>query len=712
MKKTALHAIALLAGVLFITIIVFSCGSNTAEKSSLSENFSPQISDKPLTYCNPITVNIGSERVSRGGEPVVVLHQDDYYLFISGSRGYWISDNLRDWNFIEVTNLPGGCPSVVSTGDIMYFSGDKSRRDVVASADPKNGVWEKVGYYDREYGDADLFMDDDGRFYMYWGWSQLLPVQVVELDPENGFTEVGETRSLFFSDNEAHGFERKRKDDLIFPYISYREYLPEESPWIEGPWMIKHNGKYYLQYAAIGLEFATYSHGVYVGDNPLGPFEYSPHNPLTFKTTGYVLGAGHGCTFHDKNGELWTVAMVPTFYGGRGSSEVALFSTAVDADGVMHSNTAFGDYPHYYPSVKNNAIDNGFTGWMLLSNKKYVEVSSTLEGFCAQNAADENFLTFWCAETGELGEYMTVDLGTECNIYALQINLDQHDANITFGRGRGLDQTQDDNGDPRKQCFTVEVSNDNKNWSMIIDKSNNTVDDIHNYTELSEPVTARYVKVTNVFTPNEGKFAVKDVRIFGNPDRAVFTTVDNVIVARDPEDPRDATITWQPVTGADGYVVRYGVEPGKLYNSYMIYDDFTLTMHSLNRDEEYHFEVESFDSGTDYYSENTFRTMGRGAEIDLMQGRELVEKMPIFVGKNEYVFENISPGEYNLRHALGPVMWRGELTEDHLIGSGDQATISEILSDLGTGTNVLGQLVFEVIPGKENGKIVVTFRYE
>ena len=69
----------------------------------------------------------------------------------------------------------------------------------------------------------------------------------------------------------------------------------------------------------------------------------------------------------------------------------------------------------------------------------------------------------------------------------------------------------------RYQSFTVEVSGDNKNWTKIIDKSNNTADIRHDYTELAEPVKARYVKLTNVFTPEEGKFAVKDLRIFGNP---------------------------------------------------------------------------------------------------------------------------------------------------------------------------------------------------
>ena len=179
----------------------------------------------------------------------------------------------------------------------------------------------KLATYQRDYGDADMFIDDDGRFYMYWGWSQILPFQVVELDPNNGFKEKGKPVVCFFGNYEDHGFERRRNEDVIFPYFTHRPYFPEESPWIEGPWMIKHNGKYYLQYAAIGLEFSSYSHGVYVADSPLGPFKYSQHNPLTFKTTGFMLGAGHGSTFHDKNGHLWTICMIPSFYGGRGGGE-------------------------------------------------------------------------------------------------------------------------------------------------------------------------------------------------------------------------------------------------------------------------------------------------------------------------------------------------------------------------------------------------------
>ena len=150
----------------------------------------------------------------------------------------------------------------------------------------------------------------------------------------------------------------------------------------------------------------------------------------------------------------------------------------------------------------------------------------------------------------------------------------------------------------------------------------------------------------------------------------------------------------------------------KLYNNYMVYDASTLTMHSLNRNEKYYFEVEAFDSGTDYYRERTEQTMGRGAEIELLRGREMVGRKMIVEGKNEYAFENILPGEYTFRHTFGPTMWRGELTEAHVIGSNEQATIKETLSDLGAGTQVLGKLEIEILPGKDSGKFIVTLNYD
>ncbi len=696
--------VGLMAAAIWVSI--GSCSPQAKEAEQSKTEFTVQITDSPQTFTNPLTLNFGTNRARRAGEPIVLIYEDDYYLFITGGGGYWYSPDFRDWTYVVSETFPRGVPSVATDGETMY-SCSMNSKDVYATTDPKSGVWDKVGTFDSDrYGDANIFIDDDGRFYMYYGWSQIMPFMVVELDPET-FKEISEPEVLFFGNHAEHGFERRRAEDVIFPYFNHRTYFPEESPWIEGPWVIKHNGKYYLQYAAIGLEFSSYSHGIYVSDNPMGPFEYSQHNPLTFKTTGYVRGAGHGSTFKDKNGQFWTICMIPGWYGGRGSGEIVLYPTDVDEDGVMHSNTAFGDYPMYLPGVKPDAVNNGFTGWMLLSHKKHVEVSSTLEGFDAANAVDEDFMTKWVASTGNEGEYMTVDLGVECQITAIQVNFDRHDATVEVGRGFGLAAPLD-----RYQSFIVEVSNDNKTWSKIIDKSNNTADNRHDYTELAEPTMARFVKVTNVFTHDSGKFSIQDFRVFGNPKKATFTKVTDVYVVRDPEDRRDATIIWEPVEGADGYVVRYGIEPGKLYNNYMVYDDYKITIHSLNVEPEYYFEVEAFDSGTGYFREITEQTMGIGAEIELAIERRMIERKMLKEGVNEYLFEGITPGKYTLRHSFGPVLWRGELTRSELIGSGDNPTVTDTLSYLGKGNDILGQMELKVIPGKESGNIVIVLNYD
>jgi hypothetical protein len=257
---------------------------------------------------------------------------------------------------------------------------------------------------------------------------------------------------------------------------------------------------------------------------------------------------------------------------------------------------------------------------------------------------------------------------------------------------------------------------------MLLDKSNNTIETHHDYAELAEPIKARFIKLTNVFVPDSGKFAIKELRIFGNPEVAKFTKVTEVKVVRDPEDRRNATLLWDPVKDADGYIIRYGIEPKKLYNSYMVYDTTGLKIHSLNKNPDYFFEVEAFDSGTDYYREKTHQTRGIGAEIEISKdagaqmstlwGGGVIERKMVKEGINEYVFENIGPGDYVVKHTFGPVLWKGKLTKAELIGSGDQPTITASLAELGVGTQVTGQIEMKVIPGKESGKIVVIFNYD
>ena len=679
----------------------------------------PSFGQQRVTFCNPLDIFAGNERSGRGGEPVVVVYQDDYYLFISHRRGYWFSQDFQNWTYVDAPNFPGGVVSVVEMEGTLYACSMNNRR-VCRAENPKTGEWtvlEQQLDSDR-YGDANMFYDN-GHLYMYFGWSQLMPFQVVELDTKT-FKEIGEPQPLFFSDYKKHGFETRRAEDVIYSIFNgRRDYFAEEYPWIEGPWMTKHNGKYYLQYAAIGLEFLSYSHGVYVGDSPMGPFTYSEHNPLTFKTSGFAVGAGHGSTFHDKNGHLWTICMIPSSYGGAGrGSELAIYPTDVDADGVMYSNVSFGDYPQYYPASRKDGVDN-YTGWKLLSHKKKVTVSSTFENNKPEYGVDEQFMTNWVAETGDPGEFFQVDLGKVSDIYAIQCNFDHVGAeNAARGGmgGFGAPQQLPDH----YQCFYVEVSIDGTNWTKVLDKSDNKFDFHHDYNEFLNPVQGRFVRVTNAAQCHDGaKFCMKDLRIFGNPYSAGSIKVGDVKVVRNPEDRREASLLWEPVPGADGYIVRYGIEPNKLYNSYIVYDANKIDIRSLNTDPEYYFEVESFDSGLDYYREVSEEVNGTGGEIELNSGRgsfaysagNQTQRFMIKEGVDEYVFENITPGNWTLNHTLGPVLWSGTLTEADLVGEGEPG-ITAKLTDMGKGTLVNGEMVMKVVRGPDAGKIVVNILHD
>ncbi len=689
----------------------------------------PAFAQPRHTFANPLDVVVGNERAVRGGEPVVIIFEDDYFLFVSHRRGYWYSPDFRNWTYVDAPGYPAGVVSVVEM-DGKLIGCSMNNRNVYCAIDPYKGEWEKIGELSSDrYGDANMFVDDDGRLYMYFGWSQIMPFQVVELDKET-FKEKGEPVPLFWSDIKNHGFEVRKPEDVIYSIFNgRRDYGPEELPWIEGPYMIKHNGKYYLQYAAIGLEFISYSHGVYVSDSPMGPFTYSEHNPLTFKTSGFQVGAGHGSTFKDKKGNFWTICMIPAQYGegGRGS-ELAIYPSAVDKQGVMYSNTALGDYPQYYPDERKvGGVDN-YVDWKLLSVNKKAIVSSTFENYAPAQALDEDFKTCWAAATGDAGEFFTVDLGDKATINAIQLNWDHIGAQRAGGRGgfgggmMGGGRPQQAQAERLYQCYEVFVSDDNSNWTKIISKPQNKMELKHDYNELENPVQARYVKVVNVATYDNAKFSIKDLRVFGTTPKMKTQKVTKFMAVRNPEDRREANVIWEPVAGADGYVIRYGIEKKKLYNSYIVYGKNDLYMHSLNTSPEYYFEVEAFTSGLPKYTENPRETIGLGAELQIAQRggggnagyaqgagtRYIMLKENV----NEYWFDDITAGTWTLSHSYGPVLWSGQLSEADVISNdaNPKPTVTAKLTLLGEGTRNTGTLEMEVIPGKEKARIRIVVK--
>ena len=70
-------------------------------------------------------------------------------------------------------------------------------------------------------------------------------------------------------------------------------------------------------------------------------------------------------------------------------------------------------------------------------------------------------------------------------------------------------------------------------------------------------------------------------------------------VRRHPDDDRNATLGWTSNPNADGYLVRFGIAPDKLFHAIQLQGgtNATLTTHCLNRGVQYSWRVDAFNAG-------------------------------------------------------------------------------------------------------------------
>lgn len=546
------------------------------------------------TYCNPVNLDYGycpipdfttwgKHRTT--ADPVIVNYKGDYYLFSTNQTGYWWSSDMLNWHFIRraflteeaIEQTPNKwddlcAPAAWVQGDSLCVFGSTYSRifPVWVSTDPKANEWSKaVEHFDIGGWDPAFFVDDDGRLYMYNGSSNVYPLYGIELDRAT-FQPVGTRKELLLTDPDKIGWHR------------FGEHMDNTflKPFMEGAWMTRHKGKYYLQWGGPGTEFSHYADGVAVSDSPLGYFEHVSL-PFSIKAGGFIRGAGHGATWQDNYANYWHVSTMVVNVKNNFERRIGIWPAGFDADGVMYCNTDFGDYPHYLPDGKNDHLKSRFTGWMLLNYNKPVRVSSTLGGHHANNLVNENIKTYWSARTGEKGEWLISDLGDVSTVYALQINYADQDAEF-LGKQEGI-------------CHQYEVhhSLDGKKWTMLVDKSKNKKDVPHDYVELPEPVKTRYLKMVNVHTPT-GKFAVSGFRAFGLGHKEKPDAVKAFVALRsDQTDRRNGWLKWQPVDDAYAYTISIGQSPDKLYNSVMVYDVNEYYYPGMDKTKPYYFAIEA-----------------------------------------------------------------------------------------------------------------------
>jgi len=240
------------------------------------------------TYRNPvIDQNLA--------DPAVIFHEGTYYLYgtgeVDGDSGYraYTSKDLVNWEQGPVVFQPGQphvwAPDVwrdpASGRFWLYYTADRTV-GVAEAAGPLGPFIIRRKLFDSAI-DAHLFQDDDGRLYLYF---VEVPGFRITVQPMAGPGEPsGEPKVI----------------------------LQPESDWetrngrvTEGPWMIKHGGRYYLLYSGSGASTADYAVGYATSSSPTGPFTRAAENPILHRSEG-LFGPGHGCAVRDGRGQWWFV---------------------------------------------------------------------------------------------------------------------------------------------------------------------------------------------------------------------------------------------------------------------------------------------------------------------------------------------------------------------------------------------------------------------
>ncbi len=588
-------------------------------------------------YCNPLNFSYKYQynqdkdkcHLNReAADPSLILFKGKYYLFPSMTEGYLVSNDLVQWKQKELPKelpLYDYAPDVRAVGDWMYFcaSHHDTPCDFYRTKDPESGIFEKIdGTFD--FWDPDLFLDDDGRMYFYWGCSNAAPIYGVELDPQT-MHQVGNPVAVISKNNQRMGYERLGENHHYDPneniyvrmlkenaakqmgcqpedikdlgpiiaampqqYQMQIKNMLKDNPYIEGAWMTKHAGTYYLQYACPGAQYNTYADGVYVAKNPLGPFTPAKNNPYSYSPGGFLPGAGHGSTMEDRNGNLWHTSTMRISINNTFERRIGLWPAGFDVDGELFCNQRYGDWP-----MKADRTDPWEEPeWMLLSYGKKMTASS--EALPASNAVNENVQNWWKAEADDANAWLELDLGEVSNVHAVQINFADdmglvnlpEGASLTgdTGRGRYIEERS------LHTRWLLECSEDDVHWQILEDKQNSDTDLPHDLVFIREGKTLRYLRLSRMELPYHQTPCVSGLRVFGQGTGSVPLPVESL--QADRYEPMSMKLTWHGT--AAGYNVLWGHRPDKLYHSCLILGKQEADIRALDSESEYYIRVDAF----------------------------------------------------------------------------------------------------------------------
>lgn len=240
-------------------------------------------------------------------DPTIYTENGKYYLTGTRNReplGFSLleSTDLKNWQPARPDSmiLRGGkqtfgtkgfwAPQIVRTDSAYWFTYTADEQTVLAKSDRLNGDYTQMNITPIDGSekniDSFLFKDDDGKWYLYH----------VRFDNGN-FLWVGEFNPATGSIIDGTLTRCFRNDQAWEATPAYKS-----NPVMEGPTVIKLDGKYYLFYSANHFMSPDYAVGYAVADSPTGPWTKNPKNPIIHRGIVGEKGSGHGDVFIDNDG--------------------------------------------------------------------------------------------------------------------------------------------------------------------------------------------------------------------------------------------------------------------------------------------------------------------------------------------------------------------------------------------------------------------------